>query len=52
MQHIVLEEDYALSIQHPRTLFCVFSQYTISIKSAVAKVVYLPFFMVYAKIGR
>ena len=52
MQYIVLEEDYALPIQHLRSLFCVFYQYKMSIKSAVAEIVYLPFFVVYAKIGR
>ena len=52
MQQIVLEEEYALSIQHLQPLFYVFYQPNISIKSVVVKIVYLPFFMVYAKIGR
>ena len=52
MQQIVLEEEYALSIQHLRPLFYVFYQHRISIKSVVVKIVYLPSFMVYAKIGR
>ena len=52
MQQIFLEEDYAPSIQCPKWFHCAFYQYMMSVQPAVAKIVYLPFSMAYAKIDR